>query len=239
MSNLRVSRKQILNSKHTKLQLEVDGYYFDALDFNSLEFYYLLNPGDFIKICGGLNVNSYRNRDNLQIMIKDISTDMFQVFDYRKINHEINSYLREETVKLNDSLVIENNDFENDIKKFKTVALLPREKKYNLNPIIDRLELGKIYQYFEKLDHFSKDDLNYFNYNEFIYENALKIFVELGLIDNINENYQVLKVSKKMDLNNSRTFKNLTDKYNLINYFYQNDVPTLKQYFNQILEEKR
>jgi single-stranded-DNA-specific exonuclease len=239
MSNLRVSRKQILNSKHTKLQLEVDGYYFDALDFNSLEFYYLLNPGDFIKICGGLNVNSYRNRDNLQIMIKDISTDMFQVFDYRKINHEINSYIREETVQLNDSLVIETNDFEDNIKKFKTVALLPREKKYNLNPIVDRLELGKIYQYFEKLDHFSKDDLNYFNYNEFIYENALKIFVELGLIDNINGNYQVLKVSKKMDLNNSRTFKNLTDKFNLINYLYQNDLPTLKQYFNQILEEKR
>lgn len=239
MSNLRIARKQILNLKHTKLQLEVDGYYFDALDFNSLEYYYLVNPGDFVKICGGLNVNSYRNRDSLQIMIKDISTDMLQVLDFRKNKDDSISYLREETLLLNDTSILKNNDWMTDLKKYKTVALLPRDKTLNINPLIDRLELGKIYQYFEKLDHFQKKDLNYFNYDEFIYENALKIFVELGLIDNINENYQVLRVSKKMDLNNSKTFKQMNDNFHFINFIYQNDLQTIKQYFNQILEEKR
>lgn len=239
MSNLRIARKQILNFKHTKLQLEVDGYYFDALDFNSLEYYYLLNPGDFVKICGGLNVNSYRNRDSLQIMIKDISNDMLQVLDFRKSKDDSISYLREETLHLNDNSIIKNHDWITDLKRYKTVALLPREKTLSINPLIDRSELGKIYQYFEKLDHFQKEDLNYFNYDEFIYENALKIFVELGLIDNINENYQVLRVSKKMDLNNSKTFKQINDNFHFINFIYQNDLQTIKQYFNQILEEKR
>ncbi|HPD99822.1 MAG TPA: single-stranded-DNA-specific exonuclease RecJ [Bacillota bacterium] len=239
MSNLRIARKQILNFKHTKLQLEVDGYYFDALDFNSLEYYYLLNPGDFVKICGGLNVNSYRNRDSLQIMIKDISTDMLQVLDFRKSKDDSISYLREETLHLNDNSIIKNHDWITDLKRYKTVALLPREKALSINPLIDRSELGKIYQYFEKLDHFQKEDLNYFNYDEFIYENALKIFVELGLIDNINEKYQVLRVSKKMDLNNSKTFKQMNDNFHFINFIYQNDLQTIKQYFNQILEEKR
>ncbi|MDT8336496.1 MAG: single-stranded-DNA-specific exonuclease RecJ [Candidatus Izemoplasmatales bacterium] len=238
MRNLRVAKKQILNQKHTKLQLEIEGYFFDALDFNSLEFYYILNLGDIISVVGGLNVNSYRNRDSLQIMIKDIECSDLQVFDYRRLNDKVIDYLRENSTQYNDDFIIENDDLVKSLEKTKTIVILPKSKKYNLNQIIDRVELGKIYKYFEKLNHFSLDDLNYNLYHEFILTKALKIFIELGLIE-INDNiYHVKTHTSKMELNDSFTYQLILDKFHHINFIYQSEILAIKKYFKQMLEEK-
>jgi single-stranded-DNA-specific exonuclease len=238
MQNLRVARKQILNQKHTKLQLEIEGYFFDALDFNSLEFYYILNPGDIISVVGGLNVNSYRNRDSLQIMIKDIECRHLQIFDYRRSNDNILEYLREDAIFYNDDFIIENNDLAKALSDSKTIVLLPKNKKYNLNQIIDRVELGKIYKYFEKLNHFSLDDLNYNLYQELILTKAIKIFIELGLVEVLEKTYHVKTHTSKMELNDSPTYQAILDKFQHMNFIYQNEISTIKNYFKQILEEK-
>lgn len=238
MKNLRVARKQILNQKHTKLQLEIEGYFFDALDFNSLEFYYILNPGDIINVVGGLNVNSYRNRDSLQIMIKDIECNHLQIFDYRRSNDKILEYLREDAIVYDDVFITENDNLSKSLKNSKTILLLPKTKKYNLNQIIDRVELGKIYKYFEKLNHFSLDDLNYHLYQDFIFDKALKIFIELGLVEVIENTYLVKTHTSKMELNESPTYQSILDKFQHINFIYQSDALVIKKYFQQILEEK-
>lgn len=236
MNDLKVTRKQMLNGKHTKLQLEIDGYFYDALDFNNLEFYYILNPGDVINICGGLNINSYRGKDRLQIMIKDVECFNLQVYDFRKYNEPVLEYLREETIIVTDTSIIEGQNL-SKIKDFQSVALLPREKKYNLNLLTDRIELGKLYKYFSKLNHFSLDDLNYNLFNDFTYESALKIFVELGLIERTDGIYKIADASKKMDLFSSKTYSHIVEVYELINYLYQNELSTITNYFKQILEE--
>jgi len=238
IKDLRVVRKQILNDKHTKLQLETAGYLFDALDFNNLEYYYNLNSGDVINICGGLNVNSYRNRDSLQIMIKDIECQMVQIFDYRKSGEKIIPYLRENAIIYNDTFIIEEANFVDQFKESKTVVLLPKEKKHNLNLLIDRKELGKVYLYFEKLNHFTLDDLNFRLFSEFVYLKALKIFSELGLIEGSNQIYHVKTKSLKMDLNTSPTYQELINKFQHMSFIYSSDINTINAYFRQLLEEK-
>ncbi len=237
MRNLRVAKKQILKVKHTKLTLEIDGYFFDALDFNNLEFYYNLNLGDRVDICGGLNINSYRNKDHLQIMIKDIKTDEFQVYDYRNSYDQNLDNLYEYIVHYSDDFVIENDDYLKKITQDKAIALLPKTKKYNLNQIVDRVELGKIYRYLEKLKTFKLSDINQEKFDEFTLNTALGIFLELGLIT-LNENrYQIKLNSVKIDLNSSKIYQKTLEKYHHITYVYQNDLPKLKTYFMQILEE--
>jgi single-stranded-DNA-specific exonuclease len=236
VKNLRVSRKQLLNQKHTKLQLETNGQIYDALDFNSLEYYYSLSPGDIVDVCGGLNVNSFRNRENLQIMIKDLACKHLQIFDYRK------EYIQgiefpNETILLNDSYIIENNDLVERLKTFPTIALLPKEKKYNLNQIIDRKELGKVYVYLEKLDHFTFDDLNFNQFSEFVFDKALKIFCELGLIENNSNIYHLKNTNLKMDLKTSKTYQSVLEMWKNIDFIYQNDLKVLKMYFKELLEE--
>jgi len=237
VKNLKVLKKQILNQKHTKLQLEIDGYIYDALDFNSLEYYYILNPGDVINVCGGLSVNSFRNRENLQIMIRDIECNNLQILDYRKQNFRVLPYLRDNLIIYNDSYIIEEDNFKEKFNNFKTLALLPKEKKYNLNQLLDRKELGKVYLYFEKLNHFTLDDLNYNLFSDFVFDKALRIFTELGLIEINNDTYHVEKKTLKMNLNTSLTYRNLLEKFQQINFIYQSDKNILDAYFRQILEE--
>ena len=237
LRDLRVLRKQILNDKHTKLQLEIDGYLIDALDFNNLEFYYNLNSGDIIDVCGGLNVNSYRNRDSLQIMIKDIECQDVQIFDYRKSGEKIIPYLRENAIIYNDTFIIEEDNFIDKFRENKTVVLLPKDKKHNLNLLIDRKELGKVYLYFEKLNHFSLDDLNFNLFSEFVYLKALKIFTELGLIEGSNNIYQVKSKSLKTELSASSSYRKLIDKFQHMSFIYSSDINTINAYFRQLLEE--
>lgn len=239
MKNLKVVRKQVLNYKHTKLLLEVDGQLFDALDFNSLEYYYLLNNSDTIDVVGGLNVNSYRNRDSLQIMIKDVSCQQTQIFDYRKSADKIVPYLREDTIKYSDDYIIASeHDLREDFQRTRTLVLLPREKKYNLNQLVDRKELGKVYVHFEKMQKFTFEDLNKTYFSEFVYRMALKIFQELGLIECNNQVYHIKNQKTKLDLNNSPTYLNVVEKFQQVNFVYTSDFAVLNAYFMALLEEK-
>jgi ssDNA-specific exonuclease RecJ len=74
-------------------------------------------------------------------------------------------------------------------------------------------------------------------FNDFTYESALKIFVELGLIERTDGIYKIGDVSKKMDLFSSKTYSHIVEVYELINYLYQNELSTITNYFKQILEE--
>jgi single-stranded-DNA-specific exonuclease len=237
MKGLRVVRKQILNRKHTKLQLEIDGYFIDALDFNSLEFYYILNPNDIVEICGGLNVNTYRGRDSLQIMIKDVACDHLQIYDYRKNADSILEYVKNAVV-YNDTSIIEEEKLETKIKEELTVCMLPRDKKYNLNQIIDRSELGKIYKMLQKRKRFLPEEVKESSYSDRIILTAIKIFTELSLLETDKDGYVTINNnSTKMDLNDSPTYKNTLNQFQQINFLYQSDYMTLKKYFEQILEE--
>jgi len=237
MRNLKLAKKQILKTKHTKLTLEIDGYFFDALDFNNREFYYNLNSGDSIDICGGLSVNSFKNQDQLQIMIKDIKTDDFQIFDFRNGYLQNLENLYQNIILYSDDFIVENDDYLKQVKAAKTIALLPKTKKYNLNQIVDRVELGKVYRLFEKLKRFKRSDLSEEKIDDFTYDTALDIFIELGLVSFADNHYQINSNSVKIDLNNSSVYQKILEKYQHITYIYLCDITKLKTYFIQKLEE--
>ena len=235
MKGLKVIGKQSLNNKHTKLQLEIDGYFIEALDFNNMEFYYNLNLNDKIDICGGLNVNSYRSKDSLQILIKDIQCLDMQIYDFRKaITTKIDNYFN--VVYYSDENIIENSNILDEVRKKKSVLLLPRTKKYNLNQLIDRRELGNVYRTLAKLDKFKFSDLDLSIFSEFIYENAIKIFSELGLLTNEEEHYKISKNAVKLNLQQSAHYLKLLETFQHITFIYQSELINIKEYFIKILE---
>lgn len=235
MKGLKVVGKQSLNNKHTKLQLEIDGYFIEALDFNNMEFYYNLNLNDKIDICGGLNVNSYRSKDSLQILIKDIQCLDLQIYDFRKaMTSKIDNYFN--VVYYSDEHIIENSNILDKVRKKKSVLLLPRTKKYNLNQLIDRRELGNVYRTLAKLEKFKFSDLDLSIFSEFIYENAIKIFSELGLLTKEQELYQMSKNAVKLNLQQSSHYQKLLETFQHITFIYQSDLINIKEYFIKILE---
>lgn len=236
MRDLRVIRKQLLNNKHTKLVLEIDGYLFDALDFNSLEFYYNLSVGDVISVCGGLNVNSYRKKDSLQIMIKDIECEHLQVLDYRKSYAEVKDYLLENVIIIDDTYLIDNEDIISDLKKAKSIALVPKTRKYNLNHLVDRVELGKIYRLLEKQGCFTESDLKDLLYPFEILRLAVKIFADLGFVEEYDGCQKIKNGSTKIELSNSKTYQDIVEKYHLIEFIYQSDYSKIKTYFKEKME---
>lgn len=237
MRDLRVIRKQLLNNKHTKLVLEIDGNLFDALDFNSLEFYYNLSVGDKVSVCGGLNVNSYRKKDSLQIMIKDISCNELQVLDYRKTNVQVKDYLLKNVIIYDDAYIIEHDDFLLDVMKYKTIALLPKSRKYNINHLVDRVELGKIFRLLEKQGYFTEKDLLELLYPQQILKIAINIFDDLGFVEKKDNQKKIKNVATKIELTTSKTYQKTLEKHHFIDFLYQSDLSRIKTYFKEIMEE--
>jgi single-stranded-DNA-specific exonuclease len=128
MKGLRVVRKQIIGKNHVKLSLEYEHQLFDAIKFNSLEYYYNLNENDVIDVCGGLSINRFRNKESVQIMINDLKCDHLQVIDYR---HSVNTVdiqenLYPEFVVLNDETVIKTNEIKSIFENHHSFALFPK-----------------------------------------------------------------------------------------------------------------
>jgi single-stranded-DNA-specific exonuclease len=234
MKNLKVIKKQLLKDKHTKLTLEIDGYFYDALDFNSQEFYYRLNQNDVIDICGGLTVNSYRKKDNLQILIKDLKCNDLQVFKLEDIDELY--FEQTEYLFVNDSFIIESDSFDEQIKQKRSIVMCPRKKEYNMNLIIDKMELGKIYRNLEKIKEFTLDDVWDKHANKAIIK-ILEIFKEINLIKQSEDRFFVEKVSTKMNLNDSKTYCDMVDKYKLIEQIYKSSKYEVDNFFKRILEE--
>jgi hypothetical protein len=170
-------------------------------------------------------------------MIKDVACDHLQIYDYRKNADSILEYVKNAVV-YNDTSIIEEEKLETKIKEELTVCMLPRDKKYNLNQIIDRSELGKIYKMLQKRKRFLPEEVKESSYSDRIILTAIKIFTELSLLETDKDGYVTINNnSTKMDLNDSPTYKNTLNQFQQINFLYQSDYMTLKKYFEQILEE--
>jgi single-stranded-DNA-specific exonuclease len=238
---LRVVKKEILASKHTKLILECHGLKFDALHFNSLEYYYALENGDMINLVAGLSVNNYRSRKKIQLMIKDIECNDFQVLNLRESNDykENISWIPQGYLEVNDSIVLNTDfiDFLKVNKHIKTIVVGPKKIKANLNKITQKRELGKIYQLLQEIHEFKLDILlRRIEYNQLIFKYAVKIFIELNLIIKNGDYYIVNENVIKTDLQKSPTYVQLEEKKKIIDFIYYDYNSHIKTYFKEIME---
>jgi ssDNA-specific exonuclease RecJ len=134
-------------------------------------------------------------------------------------------------------VIIENSEYPVEIETRKTVCLLPKTKKYNLNELIDRVELGKIYRSLEKLHSFTKVELTQLKRMELVIDKAIEIFCELDLLTKENETYKFKGSKDKLELINSKTYQELLEKQKEINFIYQKDLQDIKNYLNNKMEE--
>ncbi len=148
--DLVVIQKQILSGKHTKLIIECHGRKFDALHFNSLEYYYSLEHGDRIDVVAGLNVNNYRNHKKIQLMIKDIECKDFQVLNLRDSNscRKEKEWIINDYVEINDSILLEKDIIELLKENYdrQTVLITPKLLHLDFKKFTSKKEMGKIYQ---------------------------------------------------------------------------------------------
>ncbi len=242
--NLRIIRKQILARKHTKLILACHGNLYDALHFNSLEYYYSLEVGDEISLCAGLNVNNYRQMESLQLMIKDISCEELQVIDMRRVYDfkESSKWLTSTPIIIDDSKILHNN-LEYYIHKKPenlTFCIKPKEFRNSYQKIANRGELQKIFKMLRDHKEFNIDSLvKRTDYTFMVLDQAIKIFSELGLIEKTKNGMRINRSVTKVELNDSPMFRQLLDKKEQINWLYTEDITKIKQFFKQKLEEAK
>lgn len=67
-----LSPVKILKEKHLKLVLGSEGVVFDALWWGSIEFFDSVKQGDIVDIVFTLDVNEWRGRSEIQLIVKDI-----------------------------------------------------------------------------------------------------------------------------------------------------------------------
>ncbi|QWC00614.1 single-stranded-DNA-specific exonuclease RecJ [Mycoplasmatota bacterium] len=232
MNDLRVVRKQIIGKNHVKLTLEYKNLLFDAIKFNSLEYFYNLNENDLIDVCGGLTINRFRNIESIQIMINDLRCKHLQVIDYRHSFNtvEIQDNLYSNFVVLNDETILKTKDITKLFEKYRSFALFPKFLNINFNQIIDRNELLKIYMRLKKLQQFTKFDImNILGLHEDVANIIIQIFDELHFLKT-NKKYYSIKEKNKADLSSSKTYNLMLDKKKAIDWLYQSTSDKIKNY---------
>ncbi|WP_181350552.1 single-stranded-DNA-specific exonuclease RecJ [Thalassobacillus sp. CUG 92003] len=79
----RIGSKQ----NHLKFQFQKEGRKLDGIAFGFGDVYPAISPHANLQAVGELNVNEWNGRRNVQIMIKDLKIDEWQLFDYRGSKH--------------------------------------------------------------------------------------------------------------------------------------------------------
>lgn len=236
MKDLRVIRKQIIGKKHVKLTLGTEHFTFDALKFNQVSYYYNLNENDVIDVCGGLTINRFRNKENIQIMLTDLRCKHLQVLDYRRVYKidEIKASLFDDYVILDDDVIAKTDHLKSLMTDHLSYALFPRTKQINFNLMLDRNEMVRVFLKLNKLPHFDKFDImNHIGIDEWSALQIIDIYQDLRMLDKQDNVYKFIK-GRKANMSDSPTYKELLDKKNTIDWLYQATIQRVKNY----LEDK-
>ncbi len=232
MKDLRVIRKQIIGQNHVKLVLESNNQTFEALKFNQLGYFYNIDESDVIDVCGGLTINRFRNKENIQIMISDLRCNHLQVLDFRRSLNtvKIEENLAPEFLILNDETIVNSNDIKKLMYQSKSIALFPKFMKVNFNLLIDRNELAKIFLKIKKISNFTKFDImNLIEVHEWVANQMIQIFIELDLVKKVKTGYTVIE-RPKTDLSESKTYQAIVEKKKTIDWLYLSTSDRIKNY---------
>ena len=75
--------KLVLNENHLKMELEDEDGTLDAIGFNKGYLFDEISYGVKVSFVGDLQINEWQGRKKPQLMIQDVQTDEWQLFDYR------------------------------------------------------------------------------------------------------------------------------------------------------------
>lgn len=235
-SRLEIGRKQLLNGKHTKLQVIDNGQSFDLLAFNNPEYYYRLNPGDRIDVVGGMSINTWRAKNTIQVILKDLACPHFQLLDYREDlewEKKVIFQKGERWVIFDDALLLSNQKW----KIESTVILTPRTINPPIRQILTKEFLLKAYRFyaieksatnseFAKVMAISEDQAAI----------ILSIFLDLGFLEKNAFGYVFQKATDKKELADSPHYRHTAKCSDQIEALYGLSLKDLPQHFPQLTE---
>jgi len=227
-----VTKKMKMSDKHTKLVCDVEGVSIDVLSFNSLEYYYVLEIGDTIDVIGGLNINQWRKRTSIQIMVKDLQCKNFQVLDLRNqtIFPDGVLWMKPSSFTISDETLLDGNLkqilFE---QKPKTIVLLPRNHQDMIDASVEKETYIRIYKAITEIGDITLFDLEQkTKYPVWTIRKALEVFLELNLIQKTEEGFSKGAGAVKSDLHTSPTYQMLEDLKETSDWLYQAGITTIK-----------
>ncbi len=241
-SNLVLVSKMILAQKHTKLLVQDGIKSFEAIIFNHLDYYYLLEPGDIIDMVGGLSINQWKSKESLQILIKDLRCRDFQLLDWRQYQEgTLFPTLQSPSLIVIDDTYIENHlDTLKNIHSEKplTVIIGPLKKAGYINKLLSKDYLAPIYRLIQNKPSIERHQLYpLIGGNPWLVETALKIFCEVGLIECQGNSISVLKQTGiKKNLEDSETYRKLKTMKTAYDFYLGNSYLVLKKHYSNLLE---
>ena len=241
-SDLVLVSKIILAQKHTKLIVQDGIKTFEAIIFNHLDYYYLLEPGDVIDIVGGLSINQWKSKESLQILIKDIRCNDFQLLDWR--NYQENTVLpiiqSPSSIIINDSYIETNLDYRISPSKDNplTVVIGPFKNSGYINKLLSKDFLVPIYRLIQNKPSIDRYQLYpLIGGNPWLVETALKVFCEIGIIECIDHTIQVVNPNGiKRNLDDSQIYRQIKKMKEIYDFFIENPYTTIKKYYKNTLE---
>ena len=236
LGDLVVEKKQLLQNRHTKLTVSHNGILFDALAFNSAEYYYRLQENDRVNIVGGLNINNWRNRFEIQIIIKDLECPHFQLLDYRETDRKTIDELGffDEALIIDDETIIKGITGGHE----STVVITKKVLVPNVSEIMTKDFIGRSYLYYKKSANATlKDFARNFGVDEAVARIVTDILIEVGLLEESDSCLKIVEVSEKKDLKNSSTYRKYSGLRNDIERLYSLPTGRLKTYYEKLKEE--
>jgi len=212
-SGLRIVAKTKMGGKHAKFVVADGAKTVEAVVFNDLDLYYNVEPGDTVDIVGGLAVNSWRNKDSIQIMIRDLACGHVQCLDLRDraLYEEAFPYLRDgaESVVVDDRYVYASRPFRETLAKRRpgTVVLAPLPDPAELRQMLSKESLGNWFRILQKRGTTTPDEFRgLVAAPAWVADAALGIFAGLGFVVADADGFRVDRNAEKRNLADSPLF---------------------------------
>jgi hypothetical protein len=215
-SDLLVVGKQKMSGKHAKFLVADGAKTVEAVVFNDLSFYHNIGPGDRIDVIGGLSVNTWRSRETIQIMIRDVACRHFQCIDLRDraLFEEALPFLAdgENAVLLDDRYAWINRPWEETLANLRpgTVVLAPTVDPDELAGTVSKEGLAAIFRALQKRKTTTGEEFrDFMNAPSWTADAILATFVELGFVAVGPTGCEVVPAAPHRNLNESATYQQL------------------------------
>lgn len=242
-SDLEVLAKTVMTGKHTKLLVSDGIRTVEAIAFNNLECFHGLEPGDRVDIVGGLSLNSWRNRETVQILIKDVACGHFQVLDLRNAGafEEALPDLRHspETLVLDEEIPWEEFDLPSLVtqKRPATVAVASQKRLPLCERLLKKETIGSVYRLLARPGGATLSVLETDSRTpRWALSPLLRIFAELGLVAVDGDRYTALESAEKRNLADSPTYRRLIEANRQASFLANESTQTIHAYFTNLME---
>jgi single-stranded-DNA-specific exonuclease len=235
LEGLTVSGKTVMTGKHTKLMVTDGAKTVEAIDFNHLDYFRRLEVGDRIDLVGGLSLNSWRGKETVQILIKDLACRHFQVLDWRGDPGGDTPDYRPgpDELILDETILPEDFDISELMRKRRPGTVLIRLNRNR--PIwerhLNKEGIGSVFRLLQKRPETNRETLEAeAKIPPWVLSPIVHVLEELGLIRTTGQEIVLEKTQEKRNLADSRTYQRLIEAQRQWAFLTDESLPRIRDY---------